>query len=109
MPRTKKSITPQELKEKITLREPLTLLDVREPEEFEICHIDGSILTPFSEISDHLPDFNKDDEYVVICKQGARSEEALKLMKKKGFVNLKNLDGGIMKWAKDIERTMELY
>ena len=104
-----KAISPQELKEKITEKSQFTLLDVREPEEFEICNIDGSILTPLSEFADHLDDFEKEAEYVLVCKQGSRSEEALEMMKDKGFLNLKNLDGGILKWAQEIERTMELY
>jgi len=102
-------ISPDELKEKMSQRERFTLLDVREPEEFEICHITGSILVPLSEFMDHIPDFDPHSAYVITCKHGNRSQKAIEILTKNGFDNLLNLDGGIFKWAKTIERTMELY
>tara|TARA_A100001015_G_C14812614_1_gene641393 strand:+ start:503 stop:829 length:327 start_codon:yes stop_codon:yes gene_type:complete len=104
-----KNITPQELKDKLVAKQKMMVLDVREPEEFEICHINGSILVPLSEFSDHLADFDKTQEYIVVCKDGDRSTEAIQILSKNGFCNLSNLDGGIYLWAKTIEKTMELY
>ena len=103
------TISPKELKEKLHSKEKCILFDVREPEEFEVCHIDGSILVPLTELDDHLPDFDLTFEYIVICKKGDRSQQAINIMKKKGFLNLTNLEGGIINWAKTVERTMELY
>ncbi|RAP27528.1 hypothetical protein DID74_00040 [Candidatus Marinamargulisbacteria bacterium SCGC AG-333-B06] len=102
-------ITPHELSDKLKSQERITLLDVREPEEFEICHIDGSILVPLSEFGDHISDFDQHKEYILICKEGNVSSEAATIMSEKGFLNLKGLDGGIMNWAHSIERTMETY
>ena len=102
-------LTPIELKTKLIEDSEFTLIDVREPEEFEVCHINGSILIPLTEITDHLPDFNVKLEYVIVCKEGNRSIEAMKIMRKFGFENLKNLNGGILDWAKKVEQTMELY
>ena len=102
-------LTPIELKTKLIEDSEFTLIDVREPEEFEVCHINGSILIPLTEIPDHLPDFNVKLEYVIVCKEGNRSIEAMKIMRKFGFENLKNLNGGILDWAKKVEQTMELY
>lgn len=102
-------ITSQELKVKLDSNESCRLLDVREPEEFEICHIKGSILIPLSELDDHLHDFDLSREYIVICKSGDRSKDAIQKMEKKGFNDLKELKGGIVSWATTIERTMEMY
>ena len=102
-------ISPLQLKKKFEDKEKFILFDVREPEEFEVCHIYGPILVPLSEIQDHLPDFNVNSEYVVVCKKGDRSKNAIDIMKKNGFSNLLNLEGGIINWAKSVERTMELY
>ena len=104
-----KTIDVFNLKRMISERDNFVLLDVREPEEFEICHIDGSILAPFSEIKDHLKDFDLNRVYVVYCKEGDRSVKVVSLMQQLGFQNLYNLDGGVLKWAKIIEPTMEFY
>ncbi|RAP29464.1 hypothetical protein DID78_03660 [Candidatus Marinamargulisbacteria bacterium SCGC AG-343-D04] len=105
----KTEISPNDLKQRIDDKEDFVLMDVREPEEFEICHINGSILVPFSEFEDHLPDFSREREYVLHCKTGDTSEEALSVLKKKGFLSVKTLEGGIMKWAELIEPRMEKY
>ena len=102
-------ISPHELRDKLKSQERITLLDVREPEEFEICHIDGSILVPLSEFGEHISDFDQQKEYILICKEGKVSNEAATIMSEKGFFNLKGLDGGIINWANSIERTMETY
>ena len=103
------SISVHTLKTMIDNSETFTLLDVREPEEFEICHIKGSILVPLSEIEEHLPDFDTEKNYVVHCKSGQRSLKAIQTMKDMGFTSMKNLNGGIMDWATSIEPTMEKY
>ena len=102
-------ITPHELRDKLKSQDRITLLDVREPEEFEICHIDGSILVPLSEFGEHITDFDQQKEYILICKEGKISSEAAMIMSEKGFLNLKGLDGGILNWADSVERTMEKY
>ena len=102
-------IEPENLQDKLGEDPDFILMDVREPEEFEICHIDGSILVPYSEFSDHISDFNTNDEYVIVCKKGEKSQKVLEIMQDQGFDNLKMLDGGIMKWADSVEKTMEKY
>ena len=104
-----KQITVFQLKEKLDNKEKFILLDVRDPEEFELCNINGSILVPLSEIDDHLPDFKKDAQYVVHCKSGRRSAEAIEIMTGNGFKDCTNLEGGILQWAGSIDRHMEKY
>ena len=102
-------VTVYELKDMLDEEGNFILIDVREPEEFEICHIDGAVLVPLSEIEEHLEDFDPERQYIVHCKSGKRSEEAIKIMKGKGFGFLKNLEGGILSWADNIEMKMEKY
>jgi len=102
-------ITVHELKAKLDNKEKFILLDVREPEEFEMCHIQGSILIPLSEFEDHLKDFKKDGVYIVHCKSGERSVEAIQMMQDHGFENCTTVEGGILEWADSIERHMEKY
>jgi adenylyltransferase/sulfurtransferase len=103
----KSTISAIHLKDMMDNRESFILLDVRQPEEYEICHIEGSLLVPLEEIEEHLGDFCTDRTYVIHCKEGVRSMEAIGIMKKKGFQVTLNLDGGILSWAKMIEPTME--
>ena len=103
------SINCQELKQYLDDEKRFVLLDVREPEEFEVCQIDGSILTPLSEFEEHLLDFDPEKEYVVYCKLGKRGEKACSIMKANGFKNVRNLTGGIMSWATEIETHFEKY
>tara|TARA_B100000700_G_C14937824_1_gene805261 strand:- start:439 stop:768 length:330 start_codon:yes stop_codon:yes gene_type:complete len=104
-----KEITCQKLKKKIDKQDSFVLLDVREPEEYEMCHIDGSILVPLSEIEDHVDELDKDKHYVIYCKMGGRSMKACVLFQEKGFKKVQNLSGGIWQWALDVDSRMEMY
>ncbi len=104
-----KEVSCSELKKMIDSNVDFTLLDVRNPEEFEVCNIKKSILVPFSEIEEHLDDFNKDEEYVVHCKLGGKSTEAVQMMLDKGFHNVKLLSGGLLKWSAEIEPDMKTF
>ena len=109
MSRRVRKITCKELKEKIDNNETFYLFDVREPEEFEICCLDWSILVPLSEFEDHIDDFDIKDTYVIHSKGGKRSEQAALFMRDKGFKNVKALKGGIVQWAKEIDSKLEIY
>jgi adenylyltransferase/sulfurtransferase len=106
---TIQSITSKTLKNYFDTERSFVLFDVREPSEFEICQIDGSILVPFSELQDHLPDFDKDKEYIVYCKTGTLSVDACKIMKKQGFKKVRYLKDGIYAWIDQIETYLEKY
>lgn len=87
----------------------LTVLDVREPHEYEICSIEGSKLIPLGELKDRLDELNPEDEIVVHCHHGGRSLKATTLLTEKGFKNVKNLKGGIDKWAEKYDPDMARY
>ena len=85
------------------------LLDVREPWEFETCHITGSILIPMRDIQQAAEDLDKSRETVVICHHGIRSRHIAYYLEQNGFANVINLEGGVERWAQEVEPGMKRY
>ena len=85
------------------------LLDVREPWEFEICHIDGSINIPMGQISQQLEQLQTASEIVVICHHGIRSQQVISFLQRQSAAALVNLDGGVDAWARTIDPAMPVY
>ena len=85
------------------------LLDVREPWEFEICHIDGSINLPMSQVPQQLERFEAAPEIVVICHHGIRSLQVAGYLQQSFEGKLINLDGGVDAWAREVDPGMALY
>jgi rhodanese-related sulfurtransferase len=85
------------------------LLDVREPWEYEICHIEGSKLLPMREIHRAIGQLDRDRETVVICHHGIRSQQVCYYLTEMGFNNVNNLIGGVQAWANDVDLTMPTY
>ncbi|HFE38133.1 MAG TPA: sulfurtransferase [Gammaproteobacteria bacterium] len=102
-------ISPKQLAIRLEGDESLTLLDVREPWEFEICHIDGSILIPMADIPNQLERLEKKQPLVVICHHGRRSFEIAAFLEHNGFKNLINLTGGVDAWAMEVDLDMVKY
>lgn len=105
------TITPQELREMMDSGKKLALIDVREPVEWDIVHIDGAQLIPKSLISsgEGLAQLPQDRTTVLYCKTGVRSAEALAAVHKAGFSNAVHLQGGIVAWAKQMQPDMVMY
>ncbi|HZB96504.1 MAG TPA: molybdopterin-synthase adenylyltransferase MoeB [Herpetosiphonaceae bacterium] len=104
-------ITPRELAE--TLAEgnghrPL-LLDVREPHEWDIVHLEDAKLIPVNALAGHLDELPRDQPIVVYCKTGNRSARATQLLKDAGFRKVQNLAGGITRWATEIDPRLPTY
>jgi len=93
-------ITATELREKIN---DYTLLDVREPHEWNAGHLDGAIHIPMQQVPTRLDEIAKDREIVVICRSGARSARVQQFLQSQGFVGVKNLTGGMMAWRRDVD------
>tara|TARA_Y100001935_G_scaffold255632_1_gene270245 strand:+ start:23968 stop:24297 length:330 start_codon:yes stop_codon:yes gene_type:complete len=85
------------------------LLDVREPWEFEICRLKGSILIPMGQLIGNLEMIREKEELVVICHHGIRSRRVCHFLKSQGFEKLINLKDGLDGWAKDIDKEMKIY
>src|SRR5208283_356614 len=108
---TGSTITPRELRELLDSGKKLALIDVREPVEWDINHIDGAQLIPKSLISsgEGLAQLPHDRKAVLYCKTGVRSAEALAAVKKAGFSDAVHLQGGIVAWAKQMQPDMVMY
>jgi adenylyltransferase/sulfurtransferase len=102
------SITVHELNQLLNSPNPPLLLDVREPYEYEIANLGGQNIS-LSQLETRLNELPKSQAIVVHCKSGARSEKAIQLLREAGFTNLKNLEGGILAWQKEIDQTLDLY
>jgi len=104
-------ITVQELKAKLDRGEPVTLLDVREPHEWQICNLApyGARLIPLGELASHMSELDSAEEIVVHCKMGGRSAEACGMLKQAGFPRIKNLQGGILAWAEQVDPALPKY
>ena len=88
--------TPRDLAQHVGHADPPPLLlDVREPWEFDICHIDGSQLAPMRQIPNAQHDLDKESEIVVICHHGIRSRQLCMYLEHMGFTKVVNLEGGI--------------
>lgn len=85
------------------------LLDVREPWEFDICHIDGSVNIPMGQIPQQLTQLQAADEIIVICHHGIRSRNVITYLQQQSINGLVNLDGGVEAWARDIDPDMPVY
>lgn len=88
---------------------PTTLLDVREPWEFEVCRIPGSRLIPMSQIVARLGDLDPDAPTVVICHHGVRSQRVAAYLEHSGFADVMNLTGGVDAWARTVDPAMPIY
>jgi adenylyltransferase/sulfurtransferase len=89
----------------------MQLIDVRGIEEWNIVRIEGANHIPKHRImaEENLSRLNKDDLIVLHCKMGGRSRDVLVEMQKRGFTNVKNLDGGILAWIRDVDRSLPSY
>jgi molybdopterin/thiamine biosynthesis adenylyltransferase/rhodanese-related sulfurtransferase len=105
------TITPRELRELLDSGQKVALIDVREPAEWDINHIDGAQLIPKSSINsgEGLAKLPQDRIPVLYCKTGVRSAEALAVVKKAGFADAVHLQGGIVAWAKQMQPDMVMY
>ena len=89
----------------------MQLIDVRGIEEWNIVRIEGANHIPKHQImaEENLSRLNKDDLIVLHCKMGVRSRDVLVEMKKRGFTNVRSLDGGILAWIRDVDRSLPSY
>jgi adenylyltransferase/sulfurtransferase len=101
--------TVEELKGRLDRHENVFILDVRNPEEYQICRIPGSTLIPLPELPRRFRELDRDRELIVHCKSGMRSLKATQFLRQQGFQKVKNLKGGIHAWAERIDPTMPKY
>lgn len=101
--------TPTELAEyRQVAGDHLQILDVREPWEYDIAHLEGSILIPLGTLMQEIDKLDLSKEWLVVCHHGIRSAHACTYLERNGFQVI-NLTGGIDRWAREIDRDMPLY
>jgi sulfur-carrier protein adenylyltransferase/sulfurtransferase len=102
-------IAPADLKGRIDRGEDLILLDVREPQEWDISRLEGATLIPLSRLPYALGELSTADEIVAFCRSGVRSRKALQLLQENGFRKVHNLTGGINAWAETVDPSVPRY
>jgi rhodanese-related sulfurtransferase len=103
-------ITPTEVKRRVDAAEELTLIDVREPEEHQICRIAGATLIPMREIPQQ---FERLEEYalplVVFCHHGVRSLTVVAWLREQGLAECQSMAGGIDAWTREVDPAVPRY
>jgi len=103
-------ISPAEVKALREAGEPVRLIDVREPEEFALCHIEGASLLPMRSIPQHLQDLDSAPErLIVFCHHGVRSLSVVDWLRRQDVTNCQSMSGGIDLWSRQIDPTVPRY
>ncbi|HLV01111.1 MAG TPA: molybdopterin-synthase adenylyltransferase MoeB [Acidobacteriota bacterium] len=102
-------ITVHELKAKLDRGDDVFILDVRNPQEYEISRIEGAKLIPLDQLMERVHELDSSREIVLQCRTGQRSAVALQRLQKLGFRKLHNLKGGILEWSREIDPTLPRY
>lgn len=102
-------ISPRELKARLERGERIVIVDVREPHEWDIVHMEGAHLIPLGELAARVHELDSADPIVLYCKTGARSARALEFLRGIGYRKLKNLKGGINAWAREVDPRLPTY
>jgi len=106
---TSADLTATELKSKLDSGEDILILDVREPQEYRINQIHGSILIPLGDLPQRVREIDSAREIVVHCKTGARSAKAVEFLRGAGFRRVHNLKRGIVGWIETVDPTQPMY
>jgi rhodanese-related sulfurtransferase len=103
-------ITPEAVKSKLDRGEAFTLLDVREPWEFETAHMAGTRLIPMGEVPSRAhQELDPEDHIVVICHHGVRSMNVTAWLRQRGFEKTQSMRGGIDAWSRQVDVKVPVY
>jgi len=103
-------MTATELKQKLDQGADIQIIDVREPDEYAVARIPGSIHIPLAQVVNRMSEIDPQRETVVHCKMGGRSARAIQALQQAGFKGtLTNLKGGITAWSNEVDPTVPKY
>jgi adenylyltransferase/sulfurtransferase len=106
---TTDEMTPRELKDRLDRGEAIVIVDVREPQEYQINRIEGSTLIPLGELPQRYQELDQNAAIVCQCKSGVRSAKATGFLRSIGFRNVRNLQGGILGWIDQVDPSQPKY
>ena len=104
-------ISPAEFKQQWDAGRRPTLIDVRQPDEWEICNLEefGARLIPLSEFQQRFQEIHPEDDIVIHCKAGGRSAQAQRFLMSQGYPRVQNLVGGMLRWSDDVDSSKSKY
>lgn len=102
-------MTPIEVYKNLSEGKELKIVDVREPFELEVCKLTEALHIPMQQIPNNIDKLTKYKELVIMCHHGFRSNSIVNYLKSQGFNNIHNMDGGIARWADEVDNTMTRY
>jgi adenylyltransferase/sulfurtransferase len=104
-------LTVTELKDRLDSGEQVTLIDVREPHEWDICNLGehGAKMIPMGQLVQRMGEIDKSKEVVLYCRTGSRSGRAASFLRGKGFEQVRNLEGGMRAWSEEIDPSIPKY
>ncbi len=102
-------ITPTQLRAALAAPDPPILIDVREPNEWEITHIEGARLIPRAQLADHVDELARATSIVTYCRSGHRSGLAARFLLDLGFTHVRSLQGGILAWGEQVDPSVVRY
>jgi sulfur-carrier protein adenylyltransferase/sulfurtransferase len=102
-------IDPVEVKSMIDRGDRFVLIDVREPHEYQICHIPQAKLIPLGDLPKRVNELDSADQIVAHCKSGMRSAKAVDFLKQAGFKKVRNMTGGILAWSDKVDPSVPKY
>jgi adenylyltransferase/sulfurtransferase len=102
-------IDPLEVKAKQDRGEDFQFIDVREPHEYQICSIPGTVLIPLGELPKRVHELDQSRDLIAHCKSGVRSGKAIDFLKQAGFKRVKNMKGGILAWSDKVDPRVPKY
>jgi adenylyltransferase/sulfurtransferase len=102
-------IMPREVKQRLDRGEKLLLVDVREPHEYAVCQIEGSMLIPMGTIPANLQKLDTEEEVICFCHHGMRSRDVVNWLRAQGIKSAKSMAGGIDRWSVEIDPKVPRY
>ena len=103
-------ITPEEVKSKVDAHESFTLLDVREPWEFDAARIENSKLMPMGDVPSRAhQELDPEEHIVVVCHHGVRSMNVTVWLRQQGFERAQSMRGGIDAWSRQVDGKVPMY
>ena len=102
-------VTVEDVKAMRDRGDAVTVLDVREPWELEIAHLDDVLAIPMGQVPDHLETLPRDHPLMVLCRSGMRSAKVVAWLSAQGFDNAANIEGGILAWSARLDPSVPQY